>query len=133
MEEPDLETSLALALAPDDSVVTAWLFGSQARGTARPGSDVDVALLFTGEPERWPAKRWELEARLSTLLRRAVEVVPIERAPADLVRRVLRDGHLLLDRDPVRRVAFEVRKRNEYFDMTPIWRLIRRLPHGVAP
>jgi hypothetical protein len=57
----------------------------------------------------------------------------VDRAPADLVRRVLRDGHLLLDRDRARRVAVEVRKRNEYFDLTPVWRMIRRLPRSVAP
>jgi hypothetical protein len=60
-------------------------------------------------------------------------VVALNRAPADRVRRVLRDGHLLVDRDPRARLVFEVRKRNEYFDMQPVWRQIRRLGPGVAP
>jgi predicted nucleotidyltransferase len=103
-----------------------WLFGSQARGTARPDSDVDVAVLGAVDA-------WDLEARLCAALDMDVQVVPMERAPADLVRRVVRDGILLAERDRALRVRFEVRKRLEYFDMAPIWRQIRRLPPGVDP
>jgi predicted nucleotidyltransferase len=48
---PDLQDQLGRALAavrPD--VIAAYLFGSQARGTAREDSDVDVAILVQGEP-----------------------------------------------------------------------------------
>jgi hypothetical protein len=40
----------------------------------------------------------------------------------------LRDGRLVLDRDRAARIRFEVRSRNEYFDMAPIRRLYRRYP-----
>jgi len=33
---------------------------------------------------------------------------------------VLRDGRLVLDRDPSVRIQFEVRTRNEAFDLEPI-------------
>ena len=126
--------ALRTATAGEPTIVCAWLFGSVARGTARPDSDVDVAVL-ADLPVGCDRLAWqsELEARLSRVVRRTVQVVSAERAPADLVRRILRDGQLLVDRDRSRRLAFEVRKRNEYFDMTPVWRLIRRLPPGVAP
>lgn len=130
----DIITTLPSELAADNAIVAAWLFGSVARGTARATSDVDVAVLCD-LPAATDALAWRagLEARLSAATRREVQVVSVERAPADLVRRILRDGQLLVDRDRARRVAFEVRKRNEYFDMTPVWRRIRRLPRGVAP
>jgi len=130
----DIEGSLEHALADEPAVVCAWLFGSVARGTARPDSDVDVAVL-ADLPSGMDTLAWrsELEARLSRQVRRTVQIVAVDRAPADLVRRVLRDGLLLVDRDRKRRVALEVRKRIEYFDMTPVWRRIRRLPPGVAP
>jgi len=130
----DIEGSLRHALADEPAVVCAWLFGSVARGTARPDSDVDVAVL-ADLPSGRDSLAWrsELEARLSRQVRRTVQIVAADRAPADLVRRVLRDGLLLVDRDRKRRVALEVRKRIEYFDMTPVWRRIRRLPPGVAP
>jgi hypothetical protein len=57
-----------------------------------------------------------------------VQVVALNRASADLVHRVLRDGRLVLDRDRSARIRFEVRSRNQYFDMAPIRRLYRRYP-----
>jgi len=61
-------------------------------------------------------------------LRIPVEAVVLNRAPADLVHRVLRDGILVLDRDRASRLRFEVRARNEYFDLAPLRRLYRRVP-----
>jgi hypothetical protein len=61
-----------------------------------------------------------------------VQVVALNRAPADLVHRVLRDGHIVLDADRAARLRFEVHKRNEYFDLAPIRRLYRRLPASTA-
>jgi len=124
--------ALRAALEAEPAIIAAWLFGSRARGTARADSDVDVAVLF-GPVARRAEAAWDLEARLSIALRLPVQVVVADGAPADLVRRVLRDGRLLVDRDRAARIRFEVRKRIEYFDMTPIWRQIRRLPAGVAP
>jgi predicted nucleotidyltransferase len=124
--------SLREVVSEHPEVMCAWLFGSEARGTARADSDVDVAVLWFDAQQ--PLERaLDLEAALSVRLGREVQVIIGHRAPADLVRRVLRDGVLLVDRDRSQRLAFEVRKRNEYYDMTPIWRLTRRLPLGVDP
>lgn len=67
----------------------------------------------------------DLEGDLERALRRAVQLIVLNNAPADLVHRVLRDGRVVLDRDPARRIRFEVAKRNEYFDLEPIRRLYR--------
>jgi hypothetical protein len=48
-------------------------------------------------------------------------------APVDLIVRVLRDGKLLVDRDRSRRIQFEVRSRNEFWDLEPYLRLYRRM------
>lgn len=127
-----MDARLTPMLLADDSVMAAWLFGSRARGTHRPTSDVDVAVLLRA-PDAHGGLMWEAEARLSLALHLEVQVVVVNRASPDLVRRVLRDGRLLVDRDPPARLRFEVQKRNEYFDLTPMWRQIRRLPAGVAP
>ena len=60
------------------------------------------------------------EGDLERELGRAVQLVVLNDAPSDLVHRVLRDRRLLLDRDRVARLRFEVRSRNEYFDLLPV-------------
>lgn len=104
-------------------VVAAYLFGSVARGDARPDSDVDVAvLLAAGEPadtagyDAWFALQDDLEERLH----RRVDLVAMNGAPLDLLHRVLRDGVRLVDNDPERRAEFEVQVRTQYLDSLPL-------------
>lgn len=108
-------------------VVAAYLFGSVARDAARAGSDVDVGILLTGDPPpTLDALRLDLEGELERVLEMPVQLVVLNRAPCDLVHRVLRDGVLVLDRDPSARIRFEVRARNEFFDLQPFLERYRR-------
>lgn len=128
-----LVDDLRRALTPDPRVVAAWLFGSRARGDHRPDSDVDVAVLLDAPPTGFDDYPWELEPAVSEATGLTAQIVVVNRAPADLVRRVLRDGVLVLDRDPPRRVRFQVNKHHEYVDRTPHWVAARRLPPGMLP
>lgn len=106
-----------------------WLFGSVARGTARENSDVDVGVLFVEDPPpALDAGPLDLEGQLERVLRRPTQLVNMNRAPVDLVHRILRDGILVCERDRSRRIRFEVRSRNEYFDLLP--HLLRYRRHG---
>lgn len=49
-----------------------------------------------------------------------MDVVVLNDAPVDLRIRVLRDGELIVDRNPAARIAYEVRTRNEFFDLEPM-------------
>jgi hypothetical protein len=110
-----------------EGIIAAYLFGSEGRGTAGPGSDVDVAILFSTPPAgSLDSPTLTLEGDLERLLGRSVEVVALNSAPVDLVHRVLRDGQLLFEANRSARIAFEVRSRNEYFDLLPILRRYRR-------
>jgi predicted nucleotidyltransferase len=111
----------------DRALAAVYLFGSEARGTAGPRSDVDVALLYAQDP---PATleglSMSLEGMIEQFLGRPVQVVVLNHAPPDLIHRVLRDGKLVLDRDRSRRIQFEVRSRNRYFDIQPHLRRYRK-------
>jgi predicted nucleotidyltransferase len=128
-----IEARLRTAFAAHGDVVAAYLFGSVARGTAKRTSDVDVAVLLTADPPRTvDGLRLGLEGELERGLGLPVQLVVLNRAPCDLIHRVLRDGILLLDRDPGVRIRFEVDARNRYFDLQPFLRQYRRLPL-IAP
>jgi uncharacterized protein len=110
-----------------DGIVAAYLFGSVARGTATAVSDVDVAVLFEECPPRTLSGRHaDLAGALEGALNRRVDLVILNRAPVDLVHRVMRDGRLVMDRLPSARIRVEVRARNDYFDLKPILDRCRR-------
>jgi predicted nucleotidyltransferase len=92
-----------------------WLFGSRVRGEARGDSDVDLAALFS-VPVTVEAV---LAARLdlSSLLGQDVDLVDLRRASPILGRQVLRDGQLLLDRDPADRHVFAMLLPSRYVDL----------------
>jgi predicted nucleotidyltransferase len=105
----------------------AYLFGSQARGRAGPASDIDLAILLANDPPPTLAGlQLDLADRLSAELGRQVDLVVLNRAPVDLIHRVLREGELVFERDRAARVRFEVRARNEYFDLLPHLQRYRR-------
>ena len=71
----------------------ALLFGSVARGRARPDSDVDLAVFGDVDP-------LALSGALSTVLCREVDVVRIEGAPIPLLDSIVREGHVAFERTP---------------------------------
>jgi predicted nucleotidyltransferase len=119
---------LLTARAEREGIAAAYLFGSVARGTQGPGSDVDVGVLYSEDP---PATLdglgLGLEGDLEDLLGVPVQVVVLNGAPVDLIVRVLRDGKLLVNRDPSKRIRFEVKSRNEFWDLEPYLKMYRRM------
>lgn len=108
-------------------IVAAYLYGSQARATAGPGSDIDLALLMRALPPRTLiGQPFALADDLGELTKHPVQIIVLNDAPVDLVHRVLRDGVLLVDRDPSARIQFEVSARNAYFDLKPFLDRYRR-------
>lgn len=110
----------------------AYLFGSRARGTAHATSDVDLAVLLRPGDAAADPLGLELGGRLERVIGPGVDLVVLNGAPPDLVHRVLRDGIIVLDRDPDARVRFEVAARNAYFDIKPHLDRYRRGPGAAA-
>jgi len=81
-----LVTALRDALAGRVDVRLAILFGSTARGTAGPGSDVDVAVLARG------TDTLALARDLSRVLGREVQVVDLESVGYPMLQAIVRDG-----------------------------------------
>ena len=112
-------------------VVAVYVFGSVGRGEDRSHSDVDVGVLLRHAPApTLHDQPHDLAEALEEALGRDVDLVVLNEAPADLVHRVLRDGQLVFEADRSARIRFEVRRRNEYFDLLPILTEYRR-PRGA--
>jgi predicted nucleotidyltransferase len=127
-ESSPVETARAILEGAPADVVAVYLYGSRGRGTGTPRSDMDLGVLLRGAPPPTlgnPAARIEDDVERAT--RVPVQAVVLNTASADLIHRVLRDGVLLLGRDRDARIRFEVRARNEYFDLAPVRRLYRRI------
>jgi predicted nucleotidyltransferase len=121
-----------IANAEREGIAAAYLFGSVARGTAGPKSDVDVGILYSADPPlTLDGLGLELEGELEKLFPVPVQVVVLNHASVDLLIRVLRDGKLLVDRDRSTRIRFEVKTRFEFWDLEPYLRRYRKLERAL--
>lgn len=129
--DPAAIRRLAAALDRPE-VLAAFLIGSQARGTAGPLSDVDLAVIHvpTVGATDLSDLRLSLAADAGAALGTSeVDVVLLNGAPALMRREALRDATLLLDRDPQARIEFQVRALNDYLDTEPMRTLFSRHLH----
>lgn len=112
------------------ALVCGYLFGSHAAGQSRADSDVDIAVLPHSDVDGGFMALTPLRGLLERHLAREVDLIDLREATPELVHYILRDGILLLDNDPPRRVAFEVASRNAYFDVLPYLKEYRRGPRA---
>lgn len=127
VQREQIAEALRAALAEEPGLAAAFLFGSVARSEATEASDVDVGLLFEeSPPATFDGLRLDLQATLEQVLGRSTQIVVMNRAPVDLVHRILRDGILVNESNPSVRVRFTVKARNEYFDLLPHLQRYRR-------
>jgi predicted nucleotidyltransferase len=93
-----LLSALRAALRTEHNVRFALLFGSVARGTAAPGSDVDV-LVALRDPDL--ERVVELAIKLTAATGRRVDVVRLEDAESEpsFLADVIADGRVLVDRE----------------------------------
>ena len=120
--DPQLLARVAGALAAREEVLEAYVFGSRARGKARPDSDVDIAVYV--DEARAHDGIWGYRAELATALAAAfgavdVDVVVLNRAPILLYHRVLRDGVRVLSRDLRATTTRAGQALSRYFDFLP--------------
>ena len=106
--------------AADPGVVAAYLFGSLARGTAGPLSDVDVALLISDAREADAICERTMDALCRRLRTARVEVISLSAAPLPLRYRVVRDGALVACRDAAAVERFVTDTVLQYLDFKPL-------------
>ena len=97
-------------------MLAAYVFGSFAR--SEPFGDLDVAVLMAAPVAAPLAFELELERDLEKLARFPVDVRILNHAPQPFQYSVIREGILILDRNPNLRAAFEGNVVKQYLDFS---------------
>ena len=115
----------------------AYLFGSYAKGRITPLSDVDVAVLLNdkSDPKVYFDIQLDLSGRLSSYLKKEVEVVILNRADPRLSYQVIKYGEIVFEKNPNLKANFERKALNIYFDLKPMFdfyekELLERIKEG---
>lgn len=101
-------------------IVAAYLFGSYVSG--QPYGDIDLGILVRKEPENLLEYEFELEIKLEELVKFAVDVRILNKAPVSFVQNVIRHGQIIIDSKPNIRSDFESYILRKYFDFAPFRR-----------
>ncbi|MGE5581718.1 MAG: type VII toxin-antitoxin system MntA family adenylyltransferase antitoxin [Bacillota bacterium] len=140
MDKELLKEKIIKVLSGTSQVCFAYLFGSQARGTAGALSDIDIAVFFD-EPAFDQDRIYGPEFELLPLLEknldhRPVDLAVLNNAPVFLRYQVLKTGEILFCRSEESRIRFHEETIRLYLDFLPFRKvqnlyLKKRLTNGT--
>lgn len=104
-------------------IVAVYLYGSFARGEAKVGSDIDLAVVFNNDFYRRSdySDFLSYNYELTKILGIEVEVKDLKNASLDFTHRVLCEGKLVLCSNEKDKAAFEESILRNYFDLKPLF------------
>lgn len=106
MKDEKLETAIICMKETVPGLLVVYRFGSQSQGTARPGSDVDLAVL--AQNRLVPTMLVGLRQDLAIILNREVDLIDIRAASTVMQMQVLSTGECLFSGDDRARELFEM-------------------------
>ena len=118
----ELTASLLPAFQKEPRIAAAYLFGSRGTGNVGAQSDTDLAILvFPAEAENFSLQdELRVEAELSLMLKTdKVDVVVLNRCPLPLAYKVISEGKLLYEAEPITNMDFVEGTLIRYFDFAP--------------
>ena len=115
---PSIPRGLVEALQTEPSVRLAVVFGSEARDSARRGSDVDVGVLGPSSHQMS-----QLQVTLARATGRVVDLIAMEHAPPLLRFEIAREGQVIVERTPHLWSDFKARAMVDWWDWAPLARL----------
>jgi len=114
-QDNQLNNSIRRECTRYQEILSAYVFGSHAKGEAGSQSDLDIALLLEKHTEQkfdYLGFKVELERALD----KDVDLVILNTAGEPIKHQVRRDGAIVFDRDPEKRKHFEIMSRKYYQD-----------------
>ena len=126
-DQQNLIESLKKALQKEHEVLFSYLFGSLAYQNFTSKSDIDLAVYLDEKRcKDFFEKRLELITQISRALKKDVDIVILNTASPFLRYVVLKEGKLIFEKDRGKRIDFELKSMNEYFDFKPILELYHK-------
>jgi hypothetical protein len=110
--------SLKAFIAKEQGILLVFLFGSFASRQIRPMSDVDIGIYFRAVPDVYATN--DLIEKLSSLLKREVDLIALNHASPILKMQVLKTGMLIYESDRKYFHQFFVDTVNQYDDLKRI-------------
>lgn len=133
MDKKDLN----LYFSKKPEILAVYLFGSAAKFMDK-ARDIDIAVLLTKKAlKKRDSLDWQidLEQGLHKFTQKPLDVVILNDASSTLRHEVLKIKNLLYQKDPSRRIDFEVASELEFYDFQPYRRLfwqalVKRINRG---
>ncbi|MDA8233514.1 MAG: nucleotidyltransferase domain-containing protein [Clostridia bacterium] len=105
-------------LAYKANIISAYLFGSVARGETRPLSDIDFAYLLAYDNDKIEASIYKLVT--SAFGTDKVDFVNLKDAPLSLQYQIIKEGTKIITGNETARVNFETSVIMNYLDFQPL-------------
>lgn len=115
-QKEDITKMISGCLQQYESIVAVYLFGSFI--TRSFFSDIDIGILVDGGQARSLVYEMGLERKIENKIKYPIDVRLLNSAPISFCQNVIRDGEVILDRNPNLRSEFEGRVLKEYFDFS---------------
>lgn len=123
----DIQKKIVRVLSPREEIISCWLFGSYAKNKQNNLSDIDIAILLDVNAVCVQSdalyKLKILDLLLGALETNNVDLVVINTAPPLLKHRIVTQGVLCFDKQPILQRRFTVKALNEFLDTIPLRKL----------
>ena len=119
--QKEILSKLKSALSQDKDILFGYIFGSTAGKGFNPKSDIDTAVYLDGKKVKdFFKKRLQLIGSLEKILKREIEVIALNEIESVFLKFVvIKEGKLILERNHQKRVEFEFKTLQDYFDFQP--------------
>lgn len=117
----DIQRRLESSFKQEKYILFAYIFGSVIEGRTGKESDVDLAVyLAPGEADDFFVRRLGLIGKIQAVLKGPVDVVILNEVRSIFLKFVIiKEGRVLFERDHGKRVDFELRTIQAYYDFQP--------------
>lgn len=117
MESSKLKTIIADQFRQQQGVAAVLLYGSQAKGTAKPGSDADIAVLYKVESLPTSLELWELRQKLAEALECDVDLICLNNADPIIGNQIYQFHQVILLNDSLDLMEYFIHLSSEYAEL----------------